>query len=409
MKILFFTHYFPPEVNAPASRTYEHAKRWVKDGHDVTVITCFPSHPHGKVYEGFKKKLWEWSEVDGINVLRVWTFISPNKGFFKRILNYVSYMKAAGFFAMFLKRPDVVVATSPQFFTALAGWWVSLIKWRPFVFELRDLWPETIITVGAIKSKIVLKVLFGLSSFLYKRASIIISVTESFKDKLVNNKNIDSKKIVVVTNGVDLEIFDSSRVLSFETTDKKWKDKYVVGYIGTIGLCHKLNTVVEAAMLLEKDKDILLFVMGDGAERIRIENEIKNNNIGNLILYPQQPKEEMLRYLKASDAAIVHLQKDDLFKTVIPSKIFEAMAMKKPILMGVEGESRELLLAAECCLPFEPENARELADAIRELKNNKTKADRLGENGYQAVVEKYNRDALAAEMLDALKKATGKE
>lgn len=442
-KILFLTHYFPPEVNAPASRTYEHAKRWVQAGHEVTVITGFPSHPHGRVYEGYRRKLWQWEEMDGIKVLRVWTFISANKGFFRRILNYFSFMKSAGFFGMFVKRPDAVIATSPQFFCAIAGWWLSLIRWRPFVFELRDLWPESIVAVGAMKRGLIIRSFECIENFLYKRARLIISVTESFKKTLME-RGIPEEKIKVVTNGADLDFFNPEKVSptanssqpadsqkddngSLGSSDpgskeavrgqpsvpvlsnvegvsdpriKNSGDFFLCGYIGTIGMAHKVETMVEAADLLRDEPDIRLFILGDGAERTYIESLIKEKALDTVDLFPMVPKKEMLAYLAACDAVAVLLRKNDLFRTVIPSKIFEAMAMKKPIIMGVEGEAREIAEQADCCIPIEPENPDELANAVKRLKNDPDECTRLGTNGRKAVEERYNRDTLADRMLE---------
>src|SRR5262249_34979156 len=150
---------FPPEVNAPASRTAEHCQEWVRHGHRVTVVTCVPNFPTGKIFEGYRNRLWQRESVDGIQVLRVWTYITANEGFFRRTLDYVSFGVAATLGSSFVRDVDVVVATSPQFFAACAGWLVSVLKRRPFVFELRDLWPESIRVVGAMKEGIVLHLL----------------------------------------------------------------------------------------------------------------------------------------------------------------------------------------------------------------------------------------------------------
>ena len=194
MRILFLSHYFPPEVNAPASRTYEHCKQWVKDGHEVTVVTCAPNHPRGKVYEGYRNKLFQRDEKDGIQVIRLWTYVTANEGFVKRTLNYVSYMVAAVFATPFLPKADVVISTSPQFFNGLAGYFVSRLKRIPWILEIRDLWPESILVVGAIKNKAIIRFLEFLEMFAYRKAERIVPVTDSFKRYMVR-KGIAPEKI----------------------------------------------------------------------------------------------------------------------------------------------------------------------------------------------------------------------
>ena len=181
MHILFLTDNFPPEVNAPASRTFEHCREWVKAGNQVTVITCAPNFPAGKVFSGYKNKLWQTEEMDGIRVIRVWSYITANAGFIKRILDYISFMPPAVLASFFVKKPDLVIGTSPQFFTVCAAYLVSLFKRIPFVFELRDIWPESIKAVGAMNDSIIIKLLEKIELFLYRKAKMIVSVTHAFK------------------------------------------------------------------------------------------------------------------------------------------------------------------------------------------------------------------------------------
>jgi glycosyltransferase involved in cell wall biosynthesis len=236
MHILFLTDNFPPEVNAPASRTFEHCREWVKAGHRVTVITGAPNFPKGKVFPGYRNRLWQSEEMDGIRVVRVWTYVTANEGFTRRILDYLSFMVSAVFGAIFVGKVDLVIGTSPQFFTAVGAWIVSVMKWRPFVFELRDLWPESIKVVGAMKDSWALHMMERLELFLYRRAFRIISVTHAFKRNLVE-RGIDPHKIRVVTNGVDTTRFamrpwsassdsrgDSSRATSAPTAlPMRWR------------------------------------------------------------------------------------------------------------------------------------------------------------------------------------------
>lgn len=394
MRILFLSHYFPPEVNAPASRTYEHCKQWVKDGHDVTVVTCAPNHPRGIVYAGYRNRLYFREEVEGIKVIRLWTYVTANEGIVKRTLNYVSYMFATIIAAPFLPSADVVLSTSPQFFNGLAGYFVSRMKRSPWVLEIRDLWPESILVVGAIKNQHVIRVLEYLEMFAYRKADRIVPVTEAFRRYMID-KGVDEEKIVVIKNGVDLDFYrDGSgdvelrRQLGIE-------GKFVASYFGTHGMAHHLETVLEAAERLRDRDDIVFLLVGDGAERDRLARIRDQKKLDNVIMLGQQPKDRMPVLWAVSDASLVLLKKSDLFKSVIPSKIFESMAMRKPLIMGVEGESLELVESAGSGLAMQPENSGDLVRCVLKLANNPELCEKLGISGHEYVEKYYDRRNLA--------------
>jgi glycosyltransferase involved in cell wall biosynthesis len=399
--ILFLTDNFPPEVNAPASRTFEHAREWVTKGHQVTIITCAPNFPKGRVFEGYKNKLWQSEDVDGIRVIRVWSYITGNEGFAKRILDYQSYMITSFLASIFVRRVDVVVGTSPQFFTACAAWATAAVKWKPFVFELRDIWPESIRAVGAMKESKALDAFEKVELFLYRRAKAIVSVTHSFKDNLVR-RGIDGEKIHVVTNGVDTSRF-SPRPKDPELASRLGlSGKFVAGYIGTHGMAHALETLVDAARILEDDaaaQDIRLLMLGNGANRDAVIERAQG--LSNMIFLESVSKDEVARYWSLLDGSIIHLKKSELFKTVIPSKMFECMGMGIPILHGVEGESADIVSSHNVGIPFEPENAAELAAALKRLKANSNQRNELSQNGLRAS-KNFDRNNLAQDMLDVL-------
>jgi len=251
MHILFLTDNFPPEVNAPASRTFEHCREWVRAGQQVTVVTCAPNFPQGKVYEGYRNRLWQSEEMDGIRVIRVWSYITANEGFVKRILDYVSFMVAAVLAAPWIRGVDVVIGTSPHFFTVCGAYLVSRMKRIPFVFELRDIWPESIKAVGAMGDSPVIRLLEKVEMFLYRQAVCIVSVTNSFKRILVG-RGVDGDKIEVVTNGVDLAGFGPREKDAELTARFGLEGKFVAGYVGTHGMAHALETILEAAARVGK-------------------------------------------------------------------------------------------------------------------------------------------------------------
>jgi len=401
MHILFLTHYFPPEVNAPASRTFENAKRWVKAGHRVTVITCVPNHPKGIAYPGFKNRLYQWDEVEGIRVLRVMTYLSPNEGFLKRTFNYVSYMISAIFFSQLVKNVDIVVSTSPQFFCGMAGYFVSRLKRRQWVLEIRDLWPESIVTVGAIKQRKVIQFLELLEKFLYLKADHIVALTNAFKSHILK-KGVPAERISVITNGADLNMYIPLPRRNSVSDEYGLSDSFVVSYIGTHGMAHSLKTVLQAAKKLESKKNILFLLVGDGAEREALLKEKKKLGLNNVLMLPQQPKEKIPGLLAASDVCMVLLRKDDLFKTVIPSKMFESMAMERPIILGVDGESRQIVEEAQCGIVIEPEDHDGLACTVEKLSVDQELVRKLGVNGRRFVEDHYNREFLAGIYLNIL-------
>ena len=398
MHILFLTHYFPPEVNAPASRTHENARRWVKAGHRVTVITCAPNHPRGELYPGYENRLHQWDELDGIRILRVGTYLTANEGTVKRTLNYLSYLCSSVLFARLVGNVDVVISTSPQFFCGMAGFWVSLLKGVPWILEIRDLWPESIVAVGALRQRSIIRTLEALEAFLYYKADHIVSVTHSFKDHIAG-RGVAPEDISVLTNGADLEHFVPAEKENGVRREFGLTGRFVASYIGTHGMAHGLETVLQAADRLRHEEGIVFLLAGDGAERQRLLGMKAQMDLKNVLMLPQQPKAKVPELLAASDVCLVLLKNQALFETVIPSKIFEAMAMARPLVLGVGGESRKIVEGGGCGVCIEPENAQQLAEAVTILAADPTRTETLGRAGRKFVSERYNRDVLAAEYL----------
>ena len=409
MHILFLTDNFPPEVNAPASRTFEHCREWVKAGHQVTVITGAPNFPQGKVYAGYRNRLWQCETVEGIRVIRVWTYITANEGFVKRILDYLSFMVMATVAAPFVRKPHIVVGTSPQFFTACAGWAVGKMKRIPFVFELRDLWPESIKAVGAMQDSAAIRFFEKVELFLYRRAARIVSVTRSFRQTLMR-RGIDGDKIEVITNGVDTTRFQPMEKDAALVSRYGLEGKFVAGYIGTHGMAHALETVLETADLFRQagDDGFRFILLGHGARKQALMEKAREMALENVLFIDSVPKDEVPRYWSLLDVSIIHLKKTDLFTTVIPSKMFECMGMGIPILHGVAGESAEIVEREGAGLVFEPENAKELRDKLLLLRDEADLYARLKNNGL-AAAGNYDRSVLAARMLGILMDTAGEK
>jgi glycosyltransferase involved in cell wall biosynthesis len=401
MRILFLSDNFPPEGNAPATRLHEHALRWVRAGHEVTVVTCAPNFPEGRLFPGYRNRLRQVEELDGIRVVRVKTYITANEGFVRRTLDYMSFM-AMGFLAGLLeRRPDVVVATSPQFFCAIGGWALSVARWRPFVFELRDLWPASIMAVGAMKTSPLMKALERIELFLYRRAAAIVPVTHSFRDDLVR-RGIAADRIHVVVNGVDLDRYEPRSRDADLAREFGLEGKFVAGYMGTHGMAHALPKVLEAAERLQARDDIAFFFAGSGAERGVVERIVAERGLANVRLIPRQPKERMPALWSLCDLSIVPLRNAPVFATVIPSKIFESMGMGVPILISLpEGEATAIIRrrGAGICVP--PEDPEAMASAIAGLADDPEQREALARRAREAAPS-YSRNRLAAEMVDVL-------
>ncbi len=394
MNILFLSHYFPPEVNAPASRTFEHCQQWVKNGHSVTVVTCVPNHPQGQVYDGYRNRLFQREERHGIHVVRVWTYVTANEGFVKRTLNYVSYLIAVILVAPWLPQANVVISTSPQFFNGLAGYFVSRILRIPWVLEIRDLWPESILAVGAITNRRIIKLLEWLEQFAYRKADWIVPVTDSFQ-RFIAEKGITPDKITVIKNGANLSLYKPLAGENAMAESLDLKGKFVASYFGTHGMAHHLETILYAAKQLQDYPDIIFLLAGDGAERKNVLALHQQLKLTNVLMLEQQPKHQMPALWALSSVSLILLQKSDLFQTVIPSKIFESMAMEKPIILGVEGESAEIVRSADAGFCIEPENSQELAQRMLELYQQPKLRIRFGANGRKHVCKYYDRVTLA--------------
>ncbi|RWC06673.1 MAG: glycosyltransferase WbuB [Mesorhizobium sp.] len=403
MHILFLTDNFPPEVNAPASRTFEHCREWAAAGHKVTVITCAPNFPKGKVFSGYRNRLWQKEEMSGISVIRVWSYITANEGFVRRVFDYLSYMISAVVASLFVRRADIVIGTSPQFFTACAAYGVGRLKKIPFVFELRDIWPESIRAVGAMKQSAALSSLEKLELFLYRKAALVVSVTNSFREDLTG-RGIDREKIRVVTNGLDATRFKPQGKDQTLVKRHGLAGKFVSGYIGTHGLAHGLETVLDAAEAIsykpsgEKYRFIFL---GDGAYKAKLTEIATAKRLQNVIFVDTVSKDEVVKYWSLLDASIIHLKRTELFRSVIPSKLFECMGMGIPVLHGVEGESAGIVEKENVGLVFQPENAEELCRRLVELAEDGALRRRLSING-QLAASRYDRGALASKMLGYL-------
>ena len=399
MRILFISHYFPPEVNAPASRTHEHCREWVRLGHEVTVITGVPNHPRGVLFEGYRNRLIQEETVDGIRVIRTWMFLSPNKGFARRIANYVLFAVAAVLASFKTPRPDLVVATSPQFFAGVAGMVVSRLRRAPFLLEIRDLWPESIVQLGQLGPGAVLRALERLETVLYRSAAGIVVNTGTFIDHIAA-RGVPRERMVLIYNGIDPTLFRPMPRDAVLLRKHGLEGKYLVAYIGTLGLAHGVATLLDAAERLKDQQDVHFLVIGDGADRSDLEADAARRGLSNVTLLGLQPRAEIPAWIASIDLLVVLLRDLSIFTSVIPSKIFEFCAQERPVIVSTpKGEIRNLIDAAGAARAIDPERPDLLAETILECRRKPEGTAAMARRGRQWVEAGFVREDLARRML----------
>jgi glycosyltransferase involved in cell wall biosynthesis len=404
MRIAFLCQYFPPEMGAPSARTYEHARHWAALGHEVTVVTGLPNHPTGVIRPEYRGYWVKRERVEGIDLLRAWIYVAPNKGFGRRVLNFLSFFVSSLVCGMLMvRRPDVVVGTSPQFFCAAAAYLLSRVKRAPFVFEVRDIWPQSAVELGAIRRRYLIRALEMIELHLYHRAALIVPVAESTRAYLLD-KGIAPEKIHIIPNGIDARYLESATATA-ESVRKELglEGKFIVSYIGTHGMSHALEVALRAAEALSEDPAVHFLFVGEGAEKDNLEQLAENLKLKNVTFLAEQPRDRLLAFYRASDAGLVPLRRLPIFKKVLPSKLFELMGASCPVICSVEGEAAELVNRAGAGLCIEPENIGQLVEAIKRLRAEPELARRLGASGAQFVKTHYLRSALAEQYLEALK------
>lgn len=408
VRILFLCQYFPPEMGAPAARTHEHARRWVELGHEVTVVCGLPNHPDGVVPEKYRGTLLYREQIDGVDVLRCWLYTTPNRGVFKRSISFATFMLSGMFFGSFFSGPcDVVVSTSPQMLCGFAGYFVSRLKQRPFVLEVRDLWPQQIIDLGAVRNRLIIGLLQWVEMFMYRRAAAVVTVAPATTDEIAG-RGIPREKLFTITNGIDEAFFTPQPRTSWPRERFGWGDKVVVMYIGTHGLSQGLITILQTALMLSARDDIHFVFAGTGAEREMLMEEAQRMGLPNIEFLPMQVKDNMPAFYAAADICLVPLKRRDVFLYNIPSKMFEIMACGRPMIVGALGQARALLEASGAGIAVEPEVAAAYRDAIVKLADDPDLRATMGERGRAHAVGGYSRMQKAREYVACLEQVLQK-
>lgn len=375
------------------------ADRWAADGHEVEVLTAFPHHPTGVIPPEYAGRKFQREKRNGVDVTRTYVYVAPNKGIVKRGLSYFSWMfSAMTLGAARAKRPDVMVATSPQFLCAVAGLVVARLKRVPFVLEVRDLWPDSILAVGALKEGFAVRVLRRIERFLYKQADSIVIVSPGFTPHM-RAHGVDHK-MNLLPNGVDLVRFSPGEPSRDVYAENGIRGPVKILYSGTVGMAHGLELLIEAGERLRKDPDVDLVVVGEGARRQELLAEVQRRGLTNVHFVGMRPRAEMVDWIRGATAVLVHLKKSDVFETVYPSKIFEYMGCGKPILMGVAGAAGALVADARAGWLFTPDDVEEFLVLLDRTRKSAVEAEQLGRNGRAYAEKFYDRETLARKYVD---------
>jgi colanic acid biosynthesis glycosyl transferase WcaI len=407
VKILYVSQYFPPEMGAPAARAAELSRYWARMGHEATVLTGFPNHPTGVVPAQWRarfRRLFCAETVNDVRVVRTWLWPLPNRKAHERVRNYVSFCVSAAFTGLTLQKPDVLIATSPQLLCALAGWWIAFWKRVPFVFEVRDLWPESLAAVGAGNENTFLHRTLGfIAGFLYRRADRIVVVSPAFQDRLVRHWEVPPERISVVENGVETDLFYSDPAATEMRKQLNLEGRFLICYIGTMGNAHGLETLIAAAEELQTALPNATFLLiGEGAEKGKIVELAAQRGLANIRFLGEQPREQIPTYISTADLCLVLLKKTELFKTVIPTKLLEYMACERPVVAAVDGQTRQIVEQAGAGVFVEPENSVALVNAIIDMAANPERRRQMGINGRRYIVKNLSREKTARDYIAVL-------
>lgn len=404
MKLLILTQYFPPEVGAPQNRLFELAVRLQQKGVDITVLTAMPNYPQMEIHPSYKGKCYIKEEMNDLSIHRSWIFVSKSKGIFKRLINYFSFVFSSLIVGIFkIKKHDILLVESPPLFLGISAYLLSRFKGAKLIFNVSDLWPESAEKLGLVKNKTFLKMAAFLEEFCYKKATLVTGQTQGICTNI--RSRFSNKEVYWLKNGVDINFYNAN-----SAAESNWRAKngfsnhdFLLIYAGILGHAQGLEVIIHAAKIVSNHSDIKFIFLGNGPEKEILQRLSASNSLTNVFFFNVVPKAEMQNVLMATDASIIPLRKLDLFKGAIPSKIFETLALKKPIILGVDGEANDLFIKkANSGLYFEPENAEDLSNKIIYLFHNRDKIIEFGNNGHLFVSKEFNRDIIAEDFFNIL-------
>ena len=411
MKILLIHQYFLEKNDIGGSRFNEMTKFWASKGHEITVISGMVNYATGKKEGKYKGRFFaeEHGFYNGVDVIRCHVSESYNLSFLGRLWAYFSFVFSSTYAGVFKLKSeyDVVIATSPPLFVGITALILSKLKRIPLFFEIRDLWPESAIDTGVITNKYIIKLAFWFESYMYSNAEIINVLTPAFKHNLINSKGVPEEKIIFIPNGSDFSL--AEKVLNdtkFEPSEFRKKlgleNNLVITYVGAHGLANHLIQLIDAAEKL-KDSKVIFQLIGDGMEKQKLVNEVKKRKLNNVIFRDPVSKGDVFKYIIASDVGASVLKKVDTFKTIYSNKTFDYMSCKKPILLAIDGISRDLVKQSKCGIYVEPENINSIIKGVQKFINMTEKQrQEMGNSGYNYSKANFDREILSKNYLNEL-------
>ncbi|NQV02916.1 MAG: glycosyltransferase, partial [Bacteroidia bacterium] len=394
-KILFLTQYYPPEVGAPQNRLSELAIRFRRAGHEVEVLTAMPNYPFMKMFDGYHGRWYIREEMDGIIIHRSAIFVRQSQSIVVRLMSYFSFVFSSIWVGLFnLKRFDLIICESPPLFLGISAWVLKKFKGAKLLFNVSDLWPESAEKLGLVTNRFFLRISTSLEEFLYSHSDLISGQTQGIVRNI--SSRIPQKPVFWLKNGVDLSFYSPGKGKPGWREELGYKkEDFIVFYGGILGHAQGLEVILKAALELSYDPSLKFVIAGEGPLKRELMDQAKQMELSNITFLPAYPKSQMPDVIREIDLSIIPLRKLDLFKGAIPSKIFESLAMGKPILLGVEGEAKALFIDdGRCGIAFTPEDATSLMEAIRKLHSDKVLYNELSENAYIYVSKNFNRDKI---------------
>ncbi len=409
MKIGLVSHYFWPELGAPSARLLEMGRVWAARGHEVVAVTNFPNHPTGVVPADYAGRSFMLERVQGITVARCRTYATPNRGFVKKTLGHLNFMLQSVLQGhASLAGAGVLVASSPTLFAAVGAWWLARRLRAPLVIEVRDLWPGIFSELGVIRQRWLIRALEGLEMFLYRQSTAVVTVTRGFATDIAG-RGVDPGKLHVIPNGVDLEAFTPGPASPELLERLGLAGKFVVLYCGAHGISHALSRILEVAEALRGDPRLRFLFVGEGSEKEGLQAAARARDLTNVLFHAAVERERVLAFYRSADVCLVPLRDVPLFRTFIPSKMFEILACGRPIVAALAGEAAEILAASGAALLAPPEDVRAIAEAVTRLAAEPALCAELAARGRPFVALHYDRGALADRYLSLLEDLAGRK
>jgi len=408
VNILLIHQYFLEDSDSGGSRFNEMTRTWTEMGHEVTVLAGMINPTESVKYPEYKGKYFKHKQQGKVKVLRCHVSESYNKSFLGRFWGYLSFMFSALWGGLFkLKgKYDLILVTSPPLFVGVSAYVLSRLKRVPFVFEIRDLWPESAIDTGVVTNKVVIKMAYAFEAFIYKKAKLINVLTPAFREKLIQDKNVPAEKIIFIPNAADFSLLEKLPE-SFDATAFKKSlglgGKFVITYVGAHGVANHLIQLLDAAELL-RDTPAVFQLIGSGMQKDMLVREAQKRGLDNVVFRPPVAKEEVFKYILASDMGTSVLKKVDTFKTIYSNKTFDYMSCKMPVLLLIDGVSRQLVEEAGCGIYAEPENPADIAEKVRHCLSIQAQLPEMGKKGYDYARQHFDREVLAKKYAASLEK-----